>query len=248
MYDEGFRCEALRRWREGRQSLSSLARELGVSPATIRSWRDAPAAPGNVCFRCSGVFPTAGKAYAALLGFYLGDGCLSVFRGKVNFRVSCDATYPGIIADVAACIRPMEPRGTTFFVKAPGTVVVASAWRHWLCLFPQHGPGRKHERRIELEPWQRDVVEAFPADFLRGLFHSDGCRSANWTRRLVAGEMKRYDYPRWQFTNNSDDIRSLCCWALDLVGVPWRQSYWKTISVSRREAVSRLDDLIGPKR
>ena len=37
---------------------------------------------------------------------------------------------------------------------------------------------------------------------------------------MVRGEPKRYDYPRWQFTNNSADIRELCCWALDLAGVP----------------------------
>jgi hypothetical protein len=40
----------------------------------------------------------------------------------------------------------------------------------------------------------------------------------------VAGQPKRYDYPRWQFTNVSADIRELCCWALDLVDIPWRQS------------------------
>ena len=55
------------------------------------------------------------------------------------------------------------------------------------------------------------------------------------------------DYPRWQFTNHSADIRELCCWALDLVEVPWPQSNWKTISVSTRAGVARLDELIGPK-
>lgn len=101
--------------------------------------------------------------------------------------------------------------------------------------------GRPHTR-------QRQLVTAHPATVLRGLFHSDGCRVRNWTRRVVAGEMRRYDYPRWQFTHHAADILELCCWALDLVGVAWRQSNWKTISVSRREAVARLDGLIGPKR
>ncbi len=64
----------------------------------------------------------------------------------------------------------------------------------------------------------------------------------------MAGVPKRYDYPRWQFTNVSADIRDLCCWALDLAEVPWRQSNTQTISVSRRRAVARLDSLIGPKR
>ena len=76
----------------------------------------------------------------------------------------------------------------------------------------------------------------------------DGSRVANWATRVVAGERRRYEYPRWQFTNNSADIRGLCCYALGLVDVAWRQSNWKTISVSRRADVARLDALIGPKR
>jgi hypothetical protein len=35
--------------------------------------------------------------------------------------------------------------------------------------------------------------------------------------------------------------------ALEQVGVPWRQSSWKTISVSNREGVATLDRLVGPK-
>jgi hypothetical protein len=69
----------------------------------------------------------------------------------------------------------------------------------------------------------------------------------NWATRIVGGERKRYDYARWQFSNRSDDIRNLCCWALDLADVAWRQSGPWTISVSRREAVAVLDELIGPK-
>ena len=99
-----------------------------------------------------------------------------------------------------------------------------------------------------MAPWQREIWEAYPASFLRGLFHSDGCRAKNWTRRRVAGEMKRYDYPRWQFTNHSAEIRGWCCEALDLVGIAWRRSNWKTISVSKRADVAQLDELIGPKR
>jgi hypothetical protein len=183
-----------------------------------------------------------------LLGFYLGDGCVSVFRDtKVTLRVSCDATYPLIIEDVTKAISMMQPRGRVFHVHATGVVVVQAMWKHWLCLFPQHGPGRKHDRRIWLEPWQQEIVHAFPADFLRGLFHSDGCRANNWTTRVVDGVTKRYDYPRWQFTNNSDDIRQLCCDTLELLHIPWRQSNWKTIPVSTREGVARLDELIGLK-
>jgi hypothetical protein len=135
-----------------------------------------------------------------------------------------------------------------FHVPAPGVTVVQSHWKHWTCLFPQHGPGRKHQRAIVLQDWQTAIVEDHPADFLRGLFHSDGARVANWATRTVAGRKKRYEYPRWQFSNRSADIRDLCCWALDLSGVPWRRSNAWTISVSTRAGVARLDELVGPKR
>jgi hypothetical protein len=126
-------------------------------------------------------------------------------------------------------------------------VVVQSTWKHWPCLFPQHGPGRKHERTLGMAAWQWEIVEAHPGDFLRGLFHSDGCRVRNWATRPVAGVTKRYEYPRWQFTNHSEEILGWCCAALDLVGIPWRRSSWKVVSVSRRSAVAELDRLIGPK-
>jgi len=127
-------------------------------------------------------------------------------------------------------------------------VVVQNCWNHWPCVLPQHGPGRKHERDLVLERWQREIVEAHPAGFLRGLFHSDGCRSQNWATRTVAGVTKRYDYPRWQFVNHSADIRAWCTEALDLLEIPWRQSSWKAISVSTRAGVAQLDSLIGLKQ
>jgi hypothetical protein len=64
---------------------------------------------------------------------------------------------------------------------------------------------------------------------------------------MVAGEKKRYEYPRWQFVNESDDIMKWCGDALDLVGVSWRQTNRRTLSVSRRDDVARLTALIGVK-
>jgi hypothetical protein len=52
-----------------------------------------------------------------------------------------------------------------------------------------NSPGPKHQRRIVLENWQREIVERCPGDFARGLFHSDGCRTINWTTRIIAGRL-----------------------------------------------------------
>ncbi len=196
-------------------TLSQTSRATGVSRAALRSWRATAVRhrPGG-CPSCDDR-PLGHGSYSALLGFYLGDGHISRAARYFALRISCDAKYPGIISDVHGSIEGVRPDGRVFLVRAPGAVVVQSHWKHWPCLFPQHGPGRKHERPIILQAWQAAIVERHPADFLRGLFHSDGCRVNNWATRVVAGESKRYDYPRWQFTNNSDDIRRMCAWALD---------------------------------
>lgn len=229
-------------------SVSECARRAGVSRATVRAWRDGHEirAAGD-CPRCDGA-PWPGADHSALLGFYLGDGCLSAAARCTTLRITCDLAYPGIVHDVHSLVSRAHPAARTHVVRAPGCVVVSKGWVHWPCVFPQHGPGPKHGRPIVLEEWQREVVEQHPADFLRGLMHSDGSRVRNRVCRVVAGEVRHYCYPRWQFTNHSEDILGLCCWALDLVDVTWRRSSRVHVSVSTRAGVARLDELIGVKR
>jgi hypothetical protein len=233
------------------------AAQHGVAVKTIRRWRrdyqrrglprgQAHLAPP--CPRCDGAVLDE-RAYAELLGWYLGDGHITRGRrGVYNLHIYNDVSYPDANSRIARLMRLVKPGGRPHTRVVPGCLVTTVSWKHWPCLFPQHGPGRKHERPIVLEAWQSAIVTAHPAELLRGLFHSDGSRVHNWATRVVAGEKRRYEYPRWQFVNNSADIRSLCCAALDLVDVGWRQSGWKTISVSRRADVARLDGLIGRKR
>jgi hypothetical protein len=114
---------------------------------------------------------------------------------------------------------------------------------HLVCLFPQHGPGPKHRRAIELATWQTDLVREQPGQFLRGLIHSDGCR---FTNRVRAGD-KIYAYPRYNFTNASSDIRGLFAATCDQLGIEWRQMNARNISIARRDSVARLDRFVGPK-
>jgi hypothetical protein len=250
MYPRGVREDAILLLQQG-CSLSAVSRALGVSRSAVREWRDVGVEGRHTvsdCPRCSGdTLSLDAASYSALFGYYLGDGCLSPVRTHSVLRIACDAAYPGIIADTTRLVAAVHGGGSVCHVRAPGVVVVQNGWKHWPCLFPQHGPGRKHERVLGMADWQWLLVRAHPADFLRGLFHSDGSRVNNWATRPVAGVMKRYDYPRWQFTNCSTEIQQWCCDALDLVGVPWRRSNAKTISVSTRDGVARLDDLIGRK-
>jgi hypothetical protein len=161
--------------------------------------------------------------------------------------VCTDARYPRLVEEVIESMGACKPGGHARQRSKPGAVMIELGWKHWPCLFPQHGPGRKHTRRIVLEPWQVEIVERCPGRFLRGLFHSDGCRCTNRVVRRTAGQEKCYEYPRYFFKNASDDIRELACWALDLCDIAWRPSGPRTISVARQEAVAALDLFVGPK-
>jgi len=242
MYGEAVRTEVRRLIGEGR-SLNQTSKILGVSRSAVREWRDAQPSSRPSC-----PAPASSSAdYAALFGFYLGDGCISRKQRAFSLRICCDATLPLVIDEVDDCLSAVHPERPIFHVRAPGVIVVQSNWKHWPCLFPQHGPGRKHERGLGMTEWQWAIVRDHPAAFLRGLFHSDGSRVNNWATKIVAGEKKRYDYPRWQFVNASEEILGWCGDALDLIDVPWRRSGRRTISVSTRAGVARLDELIGPK-
>ncbi len=181
---------------------------------------------------------------------YLGDGCISTSRGTFQRVVVCDAIYPDIIDDCAAAIMltllprrvGQNPHQVHRCVRVTGTS------KRWPEVFPQHGPGRKHNRKIELEGWQREVVDRFPKEFLRGLLHSDGCRTVNrFSTLLPSGRVAEYAYPRWFFSNRSDDIRGLFCEYCERLGIRWTQSNPRNISVSHRTSVALLDSFVPAK-
>ncbi|MFI6230740.1 hypothetical protein ACIBCR_25910 [Micromonospora echinospora] len=157
-------------------------------------------------------------------------------------RIYCTNTWPRLVDACENAMRHVLAEAVQR-VQEQGCVAVQSYGTHWTCLLPQHGPGRKHERPIVLADWQRDIVATHPGDFVRGLFHSDGCRVAN--RVTVGG--REYVYPRYLFANESADIMGLCRWALDLLGVAWRMNHRNSLSVARRQSVALLDRYVGPK-
>lgn len=225
-----------------------ISRLTGIARTTIRDWR-CKGRPGvrwrgraSDCPRCDGARLDA-VAYAYLLGLYLGDGCISTHPRTFNLRIVLDERYPVIIDEckqAMAAVRPSRSMkvGT---VKKIGCVEVYAGWQHWPCLFPQHGPGRKHLRRIWLAGWQEPIVSDHPERLLRGLIHSDGCRAMN---RVWSG---KYQYPRYFFSNRSNDILQIFRDACDALGIRYRNPKPDTISVARREDVAALDAMIGPK-
>ncbi|MCZ4121221.1 transcriptional regulator [Streptomyces sp. H39-S7] len=237
-------------------SLNSVSKQTGISRSAIRDWRMRvePIRRNAECVRCATppTAPQQASAYAYLLGLYLGDGCLSAQpRGVHALRIACADAWPGLIESCEESIRAIHPDNAVCRVRKQGCTMVTSTSKHWPCLFPQHAPGKKHERRIALEPWQQEIVDAHPWAFIRGLIHSDGCRITNWTEKVIGGEPKRYEYPRYFFTNKSEDIRTLFSDTLDKVGVEWKVTRRGkdpyNVSVARRASVALMDLHVGPK-
>ena len=254
MYEITTRKRALALIAQGR-SLNSVSKETGISRWALRSWqrRLHPLSPKSACPRCSSPPrpPDDPAAYSYLLGLYLGDGCVSRLARTYTLRISCANAWPGLIDECERAIRAVRPDNSVSRVQAPGCVAVTAYSSHWPCLFPQHGPGKKYQRRITLEPWQREIVDAHPWELVRGLVHSDGCRITNWTTKTVGGIRKRYEYPRYFFANKSVDIARLYGKTLGSLGVEWTSSLNRkgsyNISVARKASVALMDRHIGPK-
>jgi hypothetical protein len=229
-----------------------IARETSIPRGTIRDWRNGhipdfdrvrtrPGRGARSCAVCDDDplrLPQA--VYTYLLGLYLGDGCISTHhRGVYRLRIVCADAYPELIRLCHSAMAEVLPNKVSQVPKV-GCTEVAAYSKHWPCLFPQHGPGRKHERKIELVPWQQELVDLDPRPLVRGLLHSDGCRVLNWVNGTP--------YPRYHFTNVSADIRGIFGRACDRLGIEWRANNRWSLSVARRDSVALLDAFVGPKR
>jgi hypothetical protein len=224
---------------------AEIARVTGIPRATVRDWLagKVPARKRVELGVEPAIPPESQSAYAYLLGLYLGDGHISAGARTLRLRITLDGIYPGIVAECVGAIEQVLPNPVGI-VNTPSRAVVVSVYANALAqLFPQHGAGAKHDRKIELLPWQSGITRAFPESRVRGLTQSDGSRHMNTVR--VRGRV--YRYPRYEFCNHSHDIRAIFCEHLDLLGIPWRRMNRWTISVARREGVARLDEFVGPK-
>jgi hypothetical protein len=194
--------------------------------------------------------PPDERLYCHLLGLYLGDGHIAEHPRTFRLVITCDAVYPAL---VAACSRSVMATGLPRRVREHPDrerhcIRVTADSTRWPEALPQHGPGRKHDRKIELAPWQREIVDRHPHDFLRGLLHSDGCRTVNrFKTKLPSGRVAEYAYPRWFFSNRSEHIRHLFCEYCERLGIRWTQSNPRNISVSHRASVALLDSFVPAK-
>jgi len=243
VYDRETVTEVLELVRQG-LSDREIARRKGMCHTTVGAWRlgRTPKRRPPACDLCEGREPTfPGDTYSYLLGLYLGDGCISKMRRTYRMRICLDSSYPMIVSACALALETVCP-GKVAWVgpHGPGACVVGMSWNHWPCLFPQHGPGRKHTRAIRLASWQEFIIAENHRSLIRGLIHSDGCRVVANDRGVAS--------VRYHFSNRSEDIKRIYCDSLDALGIHWTRPSDKDIAVYPKASVARLDDFVGPKR
>jgi hypothetical protein len=242
-----------------------VSRRLGIPRGTIRDWRrpryvsrrQTPLETCPRCWRPAKLIRFTPDDYAELLGLYLGDGCISDGARTQRLRLSMDAKYPGINREIKAllercfpqnAIRTLTPGPSDWSGRSDTLVVLSVYSNHLACLFPQHGVGRKHNRPIKLEPWQRDLVDAAPWSFIRGCIRSDGCAFIN---RTDVHRPEPHEYLSYQFSNKSRDIVDLFVVACERVGVVTRancdrRGRWD-VRINQRPSVALILAHVGLK-
>lgn len=230
-----------------------ISRRIGIPRSTVREMRRPKYIRRLItetcprCWRAAKPIRFTPEDYSELLGLYLGDGCISPGARTSRLRLAMDAKYPQVIADAKSLLERSFPVNPVGLVSAQGgTMFYVSVYcSHLGCLFPQHRPGKKHERRIVLESWQDQLLQTAPWPFLRGCIRSDGCAFINRTGP--------YEYLSYDFNNLSKDIVDLFAYACDLVGITdYRvtsgnsRGRWD-VRINRRKSVAEMLEHVGLK-
>jgi hypothetical protein len=99
-----------------------------------------------------------------------------------------------------------------------------------------------------LADWQLELTHAHPSPLIRGLLHSDGCRVINrFKTKLPSGRIAEYAYVRYFFSNYSKHIRDIFTEHCELLGIRVTQSNHRNLTVSHRDSVAVLEEIVGPK-
>lgn len=153
------------------------------------------------------------QEYCYLLGAYLGDGYIDIVRKTHRLRITCDAKYPHVIERIENSIKAVLPNNKVGrVIRHSGACVDVYVFSNMLpILFPHLGIGKKHERKIIIQTWQKDIIQTNSTALLQGLFDSDG----SW------------------FSYQGTEYIELCNCSVDIINL-WRDA-WKNQNVNVTE-------------
>ncbi len=185
------------------------------------------------------------KAYSFILGIYLCDGYISRYKTyrAPAIRFFNDSKYPLNTQEWKEKLQILLPENSVNVHKhkQSNCFIVLAYSRKLLDLFPQYGEGKKHDRKLTLAPWQKQILDQYPEEFIRGCIQSDGCI-------YIQKISDRFSYKRYNFINKSEDIMDFFLYALEKVGI-FKDKYFhkkrdlfvsQNFSKSQREILEKI--------
>jgi len=183
-------------------SQNKIFKTLGIDRGTIRQIINDPHGYLDKATIKFNVSEINRKSYAFILGVYLGDGCISKTHkpNVLRLRIALDVKYKKLNEEVISELKILFPNNKISYnvVGETNGCIISLYSTNLLTLFPQHDIGKKHERPIILEDWQREIIDEYNIEFFKGLIYTDGSF-------YYSGK-----YERCNFTNKSIDIIKLC--------------------------------------
>lgn len=232
---------------------SAISRETGVPRETLREWLK----PKDISKRIRNSYvpiinfdeylntEEKRRAYSFLLAIYLCDGYVCKYKTlrAPSLRMFNDSRYPINIQEWANKAKIIFPNNSIkiFKKKSSNSCEILLYSKKILDLFPQHGPGKKHSRKLNFENWQMQIVKEYPEEFIRACIQSDGCI---YHQKLKNGN---YSYKRYNFVNKSEDIMNLFAYALSVLGIIKEKTFNKSRNLFVVQNFSKEDTQILEK-
>ena len=179
------------------------------------------------------------KAYSYILGLYLGDGYIDFYPRSLRLRIFLDSKYVKLNDFVEKVLRFLFFKNKIYkgFHGNKNCIYFSVYAKELESLFPHLGKGKKYNREIVFEDWQKNVLSG--AELLMGLIHSDGC--CYFSDGLM----------NFNFTNMSQDIHKIFQKYCTLYGIKFTISHKNGIvfrtNINKREDVRKLYNMVGNK-
>jgi DNA-binding transcriptional regulator WhiA len=189
------------------------------------------------------------EAYSYILGLYLGDGYINKTEKSWRIRFFLDYKYDKLNDFATEELQKVFPNNKINILNHKNTKGNSSYITLYTCsvliekLFPQIGKGKKHERKIELTDWQKEIIDY--KFLLKGLFHSDG----SYYKQTNSNSFY------YNFSNLSKDIIEIFCECCNKINVECKFCHTLvrgkkkyTANVRKQQFVEKLHGIIGDKK
>lgn len=230
--------ECIKLLNEG-MKISEIAKVTGINRSSISNWKQRQ---GRVGRKEPTISICDNRIYSFLLGMYLGDGHIFQLERTQRFTITNDKKYETLNNLIIECGKILFESNPYVFDRESrnrGKSLDIIFHKTTMSLFfPQHGRGKKHSRDIKLEQWQLDIIDH--VQLLKGLMFSDGSSYVDNQSNIL----------KYNFSNKSDDIHSICRRCLDILNIEYHIQIKKNANytmIHKKSESDKLFELIGTK-